>query len=282
MRILVSILAIVLGCHACAARTVPSLSDEQRGRLGRLGVAVVDTTPKSKIAGPTPLGGVGGGALGAAQGMTIGVLSGVGCFATLGYAWPLCISAAMTPYWVGRGSVEGALNALPEGERRRSQAAIVAAIAAVDPQRIARGIEEEARRRSRSVAFVSPGAPGIGTVAEVTLLRLVLEERPSASSSSVWSLSVPDVNPMLGVLAEARLRVVSTADDTVLLERTYVRRSTRDTKFADWARDDAAEFERARDQALDDLANDVALELFGVAPVTPVEPPPPGSDPGID
>lgn len=102
-------------------------------------------------------------------------------------------------------------------------------------------IEDEAHRRSLPVMVIRSG-----------------------SSESVLKLSVPDVDPLLSLVAEARLRLVSTADDTVLFERTYVRHSRRDTKFVEWARDAAAEFRSARDEALDDLAHDVVAELAGV------------------
>ena len=273
-RIVVSALALALGLGACAAKTVPSLSGEQRRALGRVGVVVVEAPTKSSVAGPTPLGGIGGGVLGAAEGVGVGVLSGAGCLFTAGYAWPLCISAIMTPYWVGRGLVEGALNAVPEGERRAAQAAIVAAIGGVETRRIAHGIEEEAQRRAWAVTVMSPGPPqashrdaaaaGIDTVAEITLLRLALTGRPSSSPEDTLKLSVPDVNPTLGLLAEARLRLVRTTDDVVVFERTYRRLSPRDMKFVEWARDDAAELRTARDQALDDLARDVTVELAGV------------------
>jgi hypothetical protein len=277
-RIVVPALALAFCLGACAAKTVPSLSDEQRRGLGRVGVVVVEGPPKSSVSGPTPLGGFGGGVLGAAEGVGVGVLSGAGCLFTAGYAWPFCISALMTPYWVGRGLVEGALNAVPEGERQAARAAIVAAIAGVETRRIARGIEEEAHRRSWAVTVMSPGPPapggppsyrdaasdGIDTMAEITLLRLALTGRPSSSTADTLKLSVPDVNPALGLLAEARLRLVRTTDDVVLFERTYRRLSPRDMKFVEWARDDAAELRSARDQALDDLARDVTVELAGV------------------
>jgi hypothetical protein len=67
-------------------------------------------------------------------------------------------------------------------------------------------------------------------------------------------------------VAEAGLRVVTAADGTVLFERTYVHRSGRVQKFAEWARDTAAEFRNVRDEALDALAREIAGELFGAEP----------------
>ena len=272
--------ALALLLNACATKKVPSLSDEQRGKLDRVGLFVVDIAPEAEIDGPTPLGGVGGGVLGAVQGMGIGVLSGAGCFVTSGYVPPLCIIAIMTPYWVGRGSVEGAMKAMPEGERRVRREAIVAAIADVDRQRLASAIYEEGGKRSSTPTIMPPSqaparavatltyrdaaAQGIDTVAEVTLARLGLERRPASSSeSSFLKLPVPDVNPMLGLVAEARLRVVSAADDRVVFEQTYVRRSPQDARFAEWARDNAAAFRDACDAVLHALAGEIAAELFG-------------------
>ncbi|HEU4371577.1 MAG TPA: hypothetical protein VFV05_25415 [Methylomirabilota bacterium] len=242
---------------------------------------MVDVKPTAAVAGPTPLGGVGGGVLGAAKGVGLGVLSGAGCFVTIGRLPELCVVAIMTPYWVGRGTIEGAMKAMPEGERRASQAAIIAAIRDVDHQRIASAIEEEGRRRSASVTILSPSSvpadaidtgsyrgaavQGIDTVAEITLGRLGLERRPSSSSDRALKLSVPDVDPMLGVAVEARLRLVKAADDTVVLEKTYAHRSPRDARFVEWAHDGAAGFREARDTALETLAREIAEELFGAA-----------------
>jgi hypothetical protein len=272
--------ALALLLNACAAKRVPSLFDEQRGKLGQVGLVVVDIAPEAEIDGPTPLGGVGGGVLGAVQGMGIGVLSGAGCFVTHGYVPELCVLAVMTPYWVGRGTVEGAMNAMPESERRVSRDAIVTAIADVDRQQLASAIYEEGGRRSSTPTIMPPRqapmgaadtltyrdveAQGIDTVAEVTLARLGLERRPASSSENAFlKLSVPDVDPRLGLVAEARLRIVSAADDTVKFEQTYLRRSPQDARFAEWAQDNAAAFREACDAVLHALAGEIAAELFG-------------------
>jgi hypothetical protein len=246
-------------------------------------LVVVDHTSEEDIDGPTPLGGVGGGAVGAAKGMGIGVLSGAGCFVTMGYFPPACIIALMTPYWVGRGTVEGAMNALPESERRVDREAIVAAIADVDRQRLAATIYEEGSQRSSTLMIIQPSqaparvaatltyrdavAQGIDTVAEVTLARLGLERQPvSSTGSDSWKLSVPDVNPILGLVAEARLRIMSAADETVVFEQTYVRRSPRYARFAEWAQNNAVTLRDDCDKVLQALALEIADELFGAEP----------------
>ena len=68
---------------------------------------------------------------------------------------------------------------------------------------------------------------------------------------------------MLDVVAELRLRLVRSADAAVIFKQTYVRHSARRARFAEWAREDAADFRSARDELLDTLARDVALDLFG-------------------
>ena len=279
-----AVLAIALSVTACAVKSPPQLGDEQRARLGRVGVVMAGGPPRTDVAGPTPLGGIGGGLLGAVKGTSISVLSAAGCFVTVGRVPALCLFALMTPYWIGRGTVEGALDAMPEAERRRALRTMEAALAGLEAQRIAYALEREARDRSRLVAILTPGAPDapapdVDTVAEITLLRVGLEELSSRqhwtkelSSDQHWTkASVPDVNPMFGLVAEARLRVISRSDQSVLLERTYHRRSGRTARFSDWSDNDAAEFQRARDEVLDGLASEVALELFG-APPPPAKP----------
>jgi hypothetical protein len=284
VRASVLVLTLALGVSACAVKPPPRLEDEQRARLGRLGVMMAATPPRTEVAGPTPLGGVGGGLLGAVKGTSISVASAAGCFITVGRVPELCAFALMAPYWIGRGTVEGVLNAMPEAERRRALRTMQAALAGLEVERIARAVEREARDRSRPVTMLTPGAPDapasdVDTVAEITLLRVGLEER---SSRQHWTkASVPDVNPLFELVAVARLRIISSVDPSVRLERTYHRRSGRIARFADWADNDAAEFQRARDEILDDVAAEVALELFGAPPAL-AKPAPEGDSPPKD
>jgi hypothetical protein len=258
--------------QACAAKTRRRSRTSSARGLGRVVVVVLESKPKDAGQGPTRFGGVGGGVVGTAQGVGISLLSAVGCFITAGYWLAACISTVMTPYWIGRGAVEGAMKSMPESERRASQAAIAAAIEDLDLQQLARTIEEE--RYRRSAAGPEDASEAIKTVAEITLLRLGLERRPSSSGSDLDDMlkaSVPDVDPLLELVAEVRLRLVPAVGAGTLFERTYIRLSGPSRKFAEWARDAAAEFRSARDEALDGLARDIADELFGAE--RPARPP---------
>ena len=257
MTTVIVVLTLTLGLSACAGKHARPLSEAQRARLGEISVIVVDSRPKATVDGPTPLGGFGGGVAGATKGLAVGVVSGAGCLITVGYLVPACVSAVMTPYWVGRGTVEGALKALPEGQRRANQAVIAAAISDLDAQRIARTIEQ---RRGHA----APSAGGnLDSRAEITLVRIGLDNHESQASDSIWKLSVPDVDPTLDVVAELRLRLMRSADAAVIYKQTYVRHSARQARFAEWAREDAADFRSARDEVLDALARDVVVDLFG-------------------
>ena len=160
---------------------------------------------------------------------------------------------------------------------------IVTAIADVDRRRLAAAIYEEGSRRSSTPTIMLPGraparavgtptygdaaAQGIDTIAEVTLARLGLKRQSvSYSDRSFLKFSVPDVDTMLGLVAEARLRVVSAADDRVVFEQTYVRQSPRYARFTEWARDNAAPLRDDCDAVLHALALEIADELFGAEP----------------
>ena len=127
----------------------------------------------------------------------------------------------------------------------------------------------EARRVAEVLAAASavaadsarPAEPwDADTRAELTLVRVGLERDRSASSTDLLKLSVPDVDPPLGLVIEARLRLVRGPD--VVFERTYVERYHGGT-LADWGADDAQKVRAARDASLDAVARQIAAELFG-------------------
>jgi predicted MFS family arabinose efflux permease len=246
---LVSALTAVLLLNACATKTPASPWHEQRSRLGTVEVTVVERRPDASVAGPTPLGRVGGAGVGAARGVGRGLLGGLVCFLTVGRAGEACVVAVATPYWVGRGIVEGAIHAVPEGQRRANEAAIAAAIEEVETQRIARALTKERDER----AWVE--GERIDVVIEIRLLRLGLER--SSTSSEEWKFA----NPSLHVIVEAGLLIKGATDKKVWFERTYRHQSASRT-FDEWGRDGAAEFKASRDTALDALARDIARDVF--------------------
>lgn len=266
-------LLLALTLTACATKVAAPLADHERARLGRIGLVVTPAPADTGVAGPTPLGGFGGGVKGAAKGIGVSVASGAACFVTLGYFWPACVSAVMTPYWIGRGAVEGALAAVPERERRTYRAAIDAALAATDPDRVARTIETLGRERGAPPVVVVPAASldaatehaaaqDVDTLADVALVRVALE-RERRRSSEITKLSVPDVDPLLGLVVEARLRLIDARTGARIFERTYARRTSPLGTLAYWGGDDARLLRAERDTSLDDVADQIATDLFG-------------------
>jgi len=278
--LLVLVLALAVG--GCGVKAPPALPDDVRERLGRIGVVTITFAPEVSVSGPTALGGVGGGVKGGLAGLGLGVLGGAGCFVTLGYVPPFCAVALSTPYFMARWSVEGAMKAVPEGERRRSRDAIVRAAAEVSQARLRAAVLEEGQSRKdsapvplavegpRSVGersrYRDTATAGIDTVVEVALVRVSLEVAETATPRDIWSLwsysFASQVDPWLRMVAEARLRLISVADDVVVFEKVFAWRAGWD-QFRDWARDEAAQFRKAGDQAIENLARLTADEVFG-------------------
>ena len=282
----VQVAALALAIGGCAAKTPPSLSGDAREHLGRIGVVAVAFAPEVSFSGPTALGGFGGGSKGALTGLGLGVLGGAGCFLTLGFGVDFCAVAVSTPYFIGRWSVEGALKAVPEQERRQGRDAIIGAAGEVTQGQLLEAVLGEGRRRketapvplaaqgptSRDQRSTYSGTPpeGVDSVVEVALLRIGLEGAPSnASPSRLWTASfASEVDPWLRVIAKARLRVVNVADDGVRYERTFNYLAGH-AQLRDWARDDAAEFRKARAEAIEGLGRQIAEEVFGAFPRAP-------------
>jgi hypothetical protein len=268
---LAAIVALALLFNACATKPL-SISDQQRMQFGRVTVTAAERSAKPAVAGPTPLGAVGGGVVGGAKGVGLSALFATGCFVTLGYAWVLCAGALATPYWIGRGMVEGAMNAVPDSERRLYQAAIAAAAAdAGSAALVERILDEGQRRAAPQLVRDEPDS-----VAEIALMKLGLEPVPHTGKRDVLKLSVPDVDPQLHLVAEMRLRVVSAVDKREVIAKTYRHLSGQSARLAEWGTDDGARFRDEVDQASQSLARQAADDLFGTAPDRVV----PENDPG--
>jgi hypothetical protein len=271
-------LAIVLsaGLCACAARVRPAVTAQQRSQLGRVRVVVDEAPPALSVSAPTPLGSVGGATVGVTKGLGLGVLGGAACYATLGQFVAGCIYAAATPYLVVEGGYQGAKGAVPAGERSESFEQIVGALNEAQQQRLASAIEREKAGRPDGAADLATAASDVETVAEVTLLRVALDEAPGCGPEGCTGkpaakfLDVaPSVDPMLGLLVEARLRLVDRGGERTVFETTYLHRSDKAEKFTQWGRDGAAEIRAARDDVFDTLGRCIALDVFGPAASEP-------------
>jgi len=255
------LLIVISLLGACATRP-PAVSEDQRLRLGRIAIASAEGSPTVVVDGPVALGGIGGGIAGGAKGLGLGVLFGAGCFVTLGYVPELCIATLATPYWVGRGVVDGAMKAIPESDRQRYLTVVSeAATDTVSEAVVRRLLEEGSRRAAPMLVLEEPDS-----VAEIALVRLGLVPARTASTANIWTMSVPDVDPTLELVADMRLRVLGAADQRVLLGKTYAHRGERRANLAEWADDDGALFRRELGRAVDALARMVADDLFGAVP----------------
>jgi len=219
---------------------------------------------------------------GGLTGLGLGVLGGAGCVVTFGRWIEPCALLLSTPYFMARWGIEGAVNAVPEGERRRSRDAIARAAAEIDQARLREAVLEEGRSRKEPApvplavqGLRSAGARsryrdtatgGIDTVIEVALERVVLEVAKTdmfPEKWGPWSHSFKsEVDPSLCMIATARLRLFSVAQDAVLFEKVFTQFAGC-AQFRDWAKDEAAEFRKAGDAAIEGLARWTADEVFG-------------------
>lgn len=288
--ILVQALVLALTVGGCAAKVPSSLPDDARERLARAAIATVAFEPEVSFSGPTALGGVGGGAKGALVGLGVGVLGGTGCFLSLGYVPGFCAIAVLTPYFMGRWTVEGAMYAVPEHERRQGRDAVIQAAREVSQEQLLEAVLREGRlrraptpvplaaqgptsRKQRST-YRTVAPDGIDTVVEVALLRIGLEASPApepGGDNPLTSSFASGVDPWLRVVAEARLRLVGVVDDGVRFERTFTHTGGH-ARLRDWAHDEAAEFRKARDQAIESLGRQIAEEVLGPVPRPPEAP----------
>jgi hypothetical protein len=269
-------LVLLAGLGGCAAKVRPAVTAQQRSQLGRVRVVVDDAQPALSVSAPTPLGSVGGATVGATKGFGLGVLGGAACYATLGQFVPGCIYAVATPYLVVEGGYQGAKGAVAAGERSENFERIVAALKETQQQRLASVIEREKAGRPAVAADPSIPASDVETVAEVTLLRVALDEAPDCASygctekpAAKFLDVAPSVDPMLGLLVEARVRLVDRADERTMFETTYLHRSDKAEKFTQWGREGGAEIRAARDDVFDTLGRCIALDVFGPAASEP-------------
>ena len=276
---------IALLLAGCAAKTVASpLAPDTRSAFGSIGVVGATFRPAVALTAPPPLGGLGGGVKAAAAGLGLGVLGAAGCFITAGYVPVACGIALLTPYWVGRGAVEGTLRAVPASERRESKAALLAAAKETDyAQMLLDGIVEQGSHRTpmappRPLPLAGPAtaderpvySEAIGqadTILEVALLQLALRDAPDPSMGEPPGFLeatsfTPLVDPWLMVRIDARVRVVRSADAAVLFERTFDTMAGR-AKFTEWAENDARQFREALANGVRDLAWIIGTEVFG-------------------
>lgn len=277
------VLALAGGCGLKARPPLaPStLPDEVRERLGRTGVATVAFAPEVTLAGPIPLGSVAGGVTGGLAGLGLGALGGAGCLVSYGRWVEGCGLLLSTPYFMARWSIEGARNAVPEGERRHGRDAIVRAAAEMSQARLLEAVLAEGRSRKEPapelVPAQGPGSVGersryrdavtgdLDTVVEIALVRVSLDRDATIGGHvNPWTYSfMSPVNPALCMVAEARLRLVTVADDAVLFEKPFAWHAPC-ARFSDWAKDEAAEFRRAGDEAIASFGRWIADHVAGL------------------
>ncbi len=284
---------LLIASSGCAAKTRQWLPEQVRSELGTVAVVTSPEPPDSSFAYPVPSRAVAA-ATGAGAALGVGAMAGVACFA---YVWPACLLAAWTPVMMVANGVEGAVKGVPIADLRASAASLKNAAGESDlSSRFAERVASEAHRRvgEDRVRLATYGRPdagkrhyaalaaeGVNAVAEVQIDRLRLERAPSASVLSGYGPSIITVEKLIDAPLEfvvnARVRVLRAADGKVLYEAAFTRRTGRQ-KFTEWGREDAAQFRSERDRALASIADEIAGELFGLAPATP-EPTTPSEPP---
>jgi len=279
---------LLVASAGCAAKTAPSVIPERvRSELGAVAVIAPPAPPGSSLSYPVP-SRAGAALTGASAALGVGAVAGAACFGTLGLVWPACLIAIWTPVMVVTGVVEGASKGVPLADLRASAAALKDAVGEPDlGRRFAERVATEAQRRvgegrvrfaadaMSDVVSPRPDTDGVDTVLEVRLEQLALERTAGSTSSSYGpSFSVERlIDAPLALTVKAHARVLRAADGTTLYERTFTQRAG-SQKFTEWGREDAAEFRRERDRALEAVAEEIASHIFGPAPLSSESAPP--------
>ena len=286
------VLVVLLGC----AHTPPSpFTEATPVQLGTIAVVAVPIPPE--VAYRTPgRGGTGGAAIGTAKGLGLGIGGATLCFVTLGRALDACVVAVATPYFVARYAVDQATEGVSADTIAASETAIQAVLgarnheavvgaevfrlAAVHTRHQLMPLPDEGLPSAAETAEYKPlTAYGIDTVIEVTLQRVDLQSRTPTrvGGESIWSISAADLNPYLTLVVTARTRVLKTTDGTELYGHTrdYIGRGA---TFIDWGANDAQLLREGLEQLLREMAGEIIVQVFGVAPPPapePEAPPPP-------
>ena len=289
------VLMVLCGC----AHTAPSpLTDATQAQLGTIAVVAAQFTPEVDYRTPGR-GGAGGAAIGTAKGVGLGVLGAVGCMGVLAYCAPCleaCAVAVGTPYFAVRYAVDQATEGVAADTIAASEAAVQAVLgarnheavvgaevfrlAAVHTRHQLMPLPDEGLPSAAATAEYKPlTAYGIDTVIEVALQRVALQSRTPTRVGwdGIWSISAADLNPYLTLVVTGRTRVLKTTDGTELYGHTrdYIGRGA---TFIDWGANDAQLLREGLEQLLREMAGEIIVQVFGVAPPPapePEAPPPP-------
>jgi hypothetical protein len=267
---------------ACATVTEPPRPDDGlRARMGATGVVAAGAPHETDLAGPIPgkplaaLAGMGGG-------LGLGVLGGMGCFASMGRIPEFCAVALWTPVMVVTGAVEGLDRGVGRDEAKAGLRALRGAMGEDSAHEALRdAVVQAARRRPVSVvALAGRGGPAeaprpvdVDSVLEVGLEALSLRGSrvPDGKETYGPSLSFERwMHPRLALHVKARV-MLRAADGGMRFARTYTY-TTGPRSFLEWAQDDARAFREARAEALALLGEEIAQDFFGFRPDSPAEP----------
>jgi len=236
------------------------LSEQERPRLGVVGVAQAQFQPEAKF--DTFAAGMGSGALkGAAVGAAGGFVIATQIFAPLGNCNGdacgavvlLWLAAAGIGTTVGAvyGAVTGVQEAVPQQEAERIEDAAKRTLGNVRTQeRMRDAVVEEARERAQRELVqlddygpASPGqrvdytpleSQGIDAVLEVSITEIGFETPPR-------QVKYDRADPPLFLTVTCRVRLTLLADDKVLYEPKLEMRSEA-RSLADWEADDSKAF----------------------------------------
>lgn len=269
---------LVLGQLAGCASTkpIPEVSEQQRERLGVVGVVSVVFPPEDQFS--TPLRGR---AAGAAKGAGAGALAGAGefldafafagggCSGIVDCSAVILLHTAFMAAGVVIGGIAGAVEAVPEEAARQIEAQIVAVLSEARPQEALRQavIKAAAEGVSGSVVELTTPGPGtaeerfdygsfrafgVDTVLEVGITRLGLAGRGGA-------------DPQLLLFVQARALLIDVTTSMELYRQPVLLHVSAPRKFTEWGADDARlmkeELQRAHSELAERIVDQVFLEV---------------------
>lgn len=274
---------VLLGPLACV-HTAPQslalslpLTEQERARLGAIGVASPRITPEADLRAPEK--GVAGRAY---QGVGEGALRGFGQ-ALAGLPYLGFFGVVLIPMEAGRGGAE-AVRAAKGGQAGTVLTELALKVALTESKvqeamryRVIRIVRDQIQHpvvlvpdqdvasRSERVGLPSFADRGIDTILEVGVIAVrwtaICHPQPPGSDAA----STDD--PVLGLAVTARARLINAVDGTEIRVYTSEDCGGKGT-FTEWAANDAQLFREQLDHASQTLAENIGKGLFG-GPTSP-------------
>jgi hypothetical protein len=264
----IALLLFQVGCATHPYHLPPPLSEEERARLGTIGIVSADFVPETQLFTCTR-----GRVSGAAKRMTFGASTAPPLIVPVGTSGPgppgaslvLGVFLAVVVGAVMVEEVYRAATAIPAEKVKEIESNLKKALIELKMQEsFKKSLLQTAREQSASnFVLIEEGGPktpdeilnyghlkekGIDTVIELSVLSISFEGKGGK-------------DPLLSLLLGVRTRVLSVSDGAVIYENKLEYRSAK-RKFTEWISDKGKLFSEELDRGYGTLSDKIVEELF--------------------